>query len=79
MVPLQGNAFIYYSSFTEAQLVTGHMYVVETIVARDFHEQYVFKKYANKKFLKASVFAREWAHMHWPNIAEVMEGMTIEQ
>ena len=27
----------------------------------DFETVYVYKKYANKKFLRASQFARDWA------------------
>lgn len=35
--------------------------LVEKLAEDKFGKQYVCKKYANKKFLKASVFAVEWA------------------
>ena len=31
------------------------------MVEPGFEEQFVFKKYASKKFLKASLYARTWA------------------
>ncbi|KAL8280547.1 hypothetical protein RQP46_007195 [Phenoliferia psychrophenolica] len=55
------DAFIYYSNYTEAQLVTPTGFLVESIAAPDFEKKFVFKKYAAKKFLKASHFARNWA------------------
>ena len=56
--------FVYYSNFTEAQLLTAAGFLLERIAAPGFDEQFVCKKYANKKFLKASIFAREWATSH---------------
>ncbi|CED84043.1 cyclin-dependent protein kinase regulator [Phaffia rhodozyma] len=55
------EAFVYYSNFTEAQLEQGANYLVENMAAADFDGQYVSKKYAHKKYLKASIFAREWS------------------
>lgn len=57
----QGDAFINYSGYTEVQLLPGHELLVEKILEPGFERQYVFKKYAHKKFLKASLFAMEWA------------------
>lgn len=37
---------------------------MEKLTEENFHRQHVCKKYANKKFLKASVFAIEWAKSH---------------
>jgi hypothetical protein len=34
------------------------------MAAVDFEKQYVYKKYTNKKFLRASTFARDWARTH---------------
>jgi len=42
----------------------GFQLLVENLVEPSFEQQYVCRKYANKKFLKASVFARDWA-LHW--------------
>lgn len=65
----QDDAFIYYSNFTEPQLVPGAMLLCERLVEADFESVYVYKKYANKKFLRASTFARDWAQTnptyHW--------------
>jgi len=36
--------------------------MMEKLTEENFTKQYVCKKYANKKFLKASVFAVNWAH-----------------
>jgi len=55
------DAFIYYSGFTEQQLVIGHNYLVEKMADHRFLLSNVCKKYAQKKFLKASLFAVEWA------------------
>jgi G2/mitotic-specific cyclin 2 len=57
----QDEAFVFYSSFTEAQLEQGHAYLIGALSSSGFDQRYVSKKYASKKFLKASVFAREWA------------------
>jgi len=58
------DAFVFYSNFTEAQLISGAMLLCERLVETDFETVYVYKKYANKKFLRASTFAREWALQH---------------
>ncbi|KAI5117966.1 hypothetical protein M0805_001627 [Coniferiporia weirii] len=56
------EAFVFYSGFTEEHLITGHNYIIGKLLEHGFDRQYVSRKYANKKFLKASVFAMEWAH-----------------
>ncbi|CAK9782784.1 A/B/D/E cyclin [Cutaneotrichosporon oleaginosum] len=58
------EAFIFYSNFTERQLVPGAVLLCERLVEDGFDKVYVYKKYANKKFLRASTFAVEWAHNH---------------
>lgn len=58
---MQNDSFIYYSNFTETQLLAGAQLLCERLVEADFESVYVYKKYANKKFLRASTFAREWA------------------
>ncbi|KAJ7773200.1 cyclin [Mycena metata] len=55
------EAFVYYSGYTEDQLVPGHDMLVEKLTERNFSRQYVCRKYSHKKFLKASTFAIEWA------------------
>lgn len=70
---LQGewdDAFIYYSSFTEEQLVPGANLLLEKLIDPAFEDQFVCRKYANKKFLKASTFARDWAQRHHSKLME---------
>ncbi|KAJ7170609.1 cyclin [Mycena crocata] len=55
------EAFVFYSGYTEDQLIQGHDMLVEKLSERNFSRQYVCRKYAHKKFLKASTFAIEWA------------------
>ncbi|EIW67370.1 hypothetical protein TREMEDRAFT_40507 [Tremella mesenterica DSM 1558] len=61
------DAFVYYSGFTEVQLVPGAMLLCERLVEPSFEGVYAYKKYSNKKFLRASTFAREWAMKHAPS------------
>lgn len=70
------EAFVFYSDFTEEQLIPGHQLLVEKLAESGFSRQYVCKKYANKKFLKASVFAIDWAKQH-VNDLEPAETMMI--
>jgi G2/mitotic-specific cyclin 2 len=44
--------------------------VLEKLIDPAFEEQFVCKKYANKKFLKASLYAREWAQQHHHRVTE---------
>jgi len=72
------EGFVYYSGFTEEHLLPGHAMLVQKLVEPEFTRQYVCKKYANKKFLKASVFAVEWAQTHYDEEAN-MDGMVLEE
>lgn len=58
------EAFVFYSGFTESQLIPGASLLCERLIEPDFESVYVYKKYSNKKFLRASTFAREWAQQH---------------
>lgn len=51
---------MFHSGYTAEQLETGHQWLVEKLLEPSFLKTYVCKKYANRKFLKASVFAVEW-------------------
>ncbi|CAH7688976.1 G2/mitotic-specific cyclin 3 [Phakopsora pachyrhizi] len=55
------EAFVYYSGYTEAQLITPMTFLIEFLTTEGFESRFVYKKYANRKFLKASVFARNQA------------------
>lgn len=71
------EAFVFYSGYTEDQLVEGHDMLVEKLTERNFSRQYVCRKYAHKKFLKASSFAIEWAKVQVNG--GVLEGMMLEE
>ncbi|KAJ4476219.1 cyclin [Lentinula aciculospora] len=58
------DSFVYYSGYTEDQLYTGHLFIIEKMAERSFHKLALYKKYANKKFLKASTFAVKWSRAH---------------
>ncbi|KAI4525481.1 A/B/D/E cyclin [Schizophyllum commune Loenen D] len=55
------EAFVYHSGYTEEYLIPGHNMLVEKMQEAGFTRTYLYKKYGHKKFLKASVFATEWA------------------
>lgn len=57
----QSDAFVFYSGYTEAQLITPMSFLVEFLSTDGFEERFVYKKYANRRFLKASIFARSQA------------------
>lgn len=58
------DAFVYHSGFTEEHILPGHRMLLEKLVESGFTTQHVCEKYSHKKFLKASVYAIEWAHKH---------------
>lgn len=53
--------------------MTGHRYILEKLSEEGFNKQYVCRKYANKKFLKASGYAVEWASV---NIGDLEDEIT---
>lgn len=55
---------MFYSGFTEEQLLPGHRMIVNKLLEKDFDTQYLSQKYASKKFLKASIFAIDWSKTH---------------
>lgn len=74
----QNDAFVFYSGFTEEHLLTGHYLVMEKLNEIGFDRLYVSRKYANKKFLKASIFAIEWARANIKSISQAGEEMILE-
>ncbi|KAG5354111.1 hypothetical protein C0989_007472 [Termitomyces sp. Mn162] len=64
------DAFVFYSDYTEEQLIPGHELLIEKLTEPHFSRQYVFKKYAHKKFLKASLFAIDWAKSHIGSVSD---------
>ncbi|EIN03731.1 hypothetical protein PUNSTDRAFT_93743 [Punctularia strigosozonata HHB-11173 SS5] len=68
------EAFVYHSGFTEAQLEMGFLLLVDKLCEPDFHKMYVCKKYAHKRFLKASVWAVNWCREH-EHLRAFLKGM----
>ncbi|KAH9928629.1 cyclin-like protein [Fomitopsis serialis] len=58
------DAFVYHSGFTEEHILPGHRMLLDKLVENGFTTQHVCEKYSHKKFLKASVYAIDWAHKH---------------
>lgn len=69
---------MFFSGYTEEQLLPGHALLTEKLTEDNFSRQYVCKKYANKKFLKASLFAIEWARSN-VNGDDLEGGMMLEE
>lgn len=65
--------FVFYSGYTEEHLLPGHRLLISKLVEDGFDQQHVVKKYADKKFLKASTYAIHWATLHADEIADGME------
>jgi hypothetical protein len=78
LVHPQNDAFVFYSDYTEEQLIPGHYLLMEQLTEERFSHKYVCKKYAHKKFLQASVFAIEWACAHHKREGAVDEMMVQE-
>ena len=60
----QNDAFVFYSGFTEEQMIPGHRMLIEKLTEPGFDKLYVSRKYSHKKFLKAANFALDWARNH---------------
>lgn len=71
--PRQNEAFIYYSKYTEAQLATPTSFILSAISTDDFEDKFVYQKYSSKKFLKASIFARQWAKQTLESVSRAHE------
>jgi len=59
------EAFIFHSGFTEEEVLPGHRLIVDKLAEENIERTSVCKKYAHKKFLKASTFAVEWSRAHF--------------
>lgn len=70
--------FVYYSGFTEEHLRPGHAMLIQKLVELEFNKSYVCKKYAHKKFLKASIYAIDWARTYYEEEAR-MDDMVLQE
>ncbi|KAH7045573.1 cyclin-like protein [Linnemannia elongata] len=53
----------HYSGYTEPQLLPCMELMVE-VLKKPSEDTFIFKKYSTKRFMKASIFVREWIHQH---------------
>ncbi|KAF8656848.1 hypothetical protein AX16_002395 [Volvariella volvacea WC 439] len=58
------DAFVFYSGYTEEQLRPGHELLIAKLLEPGFEKQYIFKKYAHRKFMQAAIYATQWAQDH---------------
>lgn len=66
------DAFVFYSGYTEEQLIPGHNLLIDKLTEPNFETLYICKKYGSKKFFKASGYAMEWARSQIPTEGEGM-------
>ncbi|KZS92347.1 hypothetical protein SISNIDRAFT_412759 [Sistotremastrum niveocremeum HHB9708] len=62
--------FIFYSGFTAEELDPGHIFLLEKLVDENFAQCSICLKYASKKFLKASLFAIDWAKNNYTTLTQ---------
>ena len=56
----------------------GHAMLIQKLVEVDFQKQYVCKKYSNRKFLRASVYAIDYARQNFDEEGS-MDGMVLSE
>lgn len=61
---LQNPNLVHYSGYTEADIVPVARLMLNYVLKPTRHENF-FKKYAARKFMKASVFVHSWARDRW--------------
>ncbi|KAI1798006.1 cyclin-like protein [Ganoderma leucocontextum] len=64
------NNLAHYSSYRESDIIPTANLMLNYILKPVRHQSF-FKKYASKKYLKASVFVREWALQRWEESSQV--------
>ncbi|KAF9924483.1 G2/mitotic-specific cyclin [Linnemannia zychae] len=57
------NNLKHYSGYTEEQLAACMQLMVK-ILRGPIEDSFIFRKYATKRFMKASIFVREWIHQN---------------
>jgi hypothetical protein len=72
------EAFVFHSGFTEEEVRPGHQRLVEKLCEHGVEKTAVCKKYAHKKFLKASLFALEWSRSHYETELDQLEEFETE-
>lgn len=74
----QDESFVYYSGYTEEHLRPGHALLVRKLAEPGFEKLCVYKKYANKKFLKVAYYALVWVAERYAEEA-CMNDMVLEE
>ncbi|KAK3842337.1 MAG: cyclin-like protein [Linnemannia gamsii] len=53
----------HYSGYPESELIPCMKLMIEAL-RKPSEDTFIFKKYSTKRFMKASIFVREWIHQH---------------
>ncbi|KAM3435923.1 hypothetical protein MY4824_004585 [Beauveria thailandica] len=72
------DTLAHYAGYTEEELEPVVQLMVDYLARQVVHEAF-FKKYANKKFLKASIISRSWAKKNAPVFGITDIGLSIYQ
>ncbi|KAF7548028.1 hypothetical protein G7046_g8817 [Stylonectria norvegica] len=73
-----GATIAYYAGYTECEVEPVATLMVDYLARPVVHEAF-FKKYASKKFLKASILARQWAKSNAPLFGITDLNLTLDQ
>ncbi|KAM3502889.1 hypothetical protein MY11210_008922 [Beauveria gryllotalpidicola] len=72
------DTLAHYAGYTEEELEPVVQLMVDYLARQVVHEAF-FKKYANKKFLKASIISRSWAKKNAPVFGITDTGLSLYQ
>ena len=65
---VQDANLVHYSCYSEEEIVPAAQLMVDFLLSPGFYDHAQFqKKYASRKYMKASVFCRNWAVDVWPD------------
>ncbi|KAL1843145.1 hypothetical protein VTJ49DRAFT_2895 [Mycothermus thermophilus] len=68
----------YYAGYTEEEILPVVLLMIDYMARPVIHEAF-FKKYASKKFLKASIIARQWAKKNAPLYGITNTQLTLDE
>ncbi len=62
---LQNPTLAHYSTYEEHELLPVAQIMVDYVLAKEPAHDCFYRKYASKKYMKASCHVRNWAHQRW--------------
>ncbi|KAM5442129.1 G2/mitotic-specific cyclin [Microsporum ferrugineum] len=68
----------YYSGYTKEEIMPVYQLLIDYLCRPPVHEAF-FKKYASKRFLKASIMTRQWAKQYYAMYLKAKNGTSREQ